>query len=414
MDSRISGMHAGHNRQFRMLFKRMHPGLNVDASLPFAARIAPHEKGRSLGPFPRVASLRARDLWSRRRGRWLFSLTLPQGIENASALPQRAWRLLRWRSLDDGRGLSVPTGEDGQHQAGREENPCQYRGRPGKDVGRSPAREKPSRRTDAEPSPFRFLQQDNTDQGGDHHEMNDDEWTVCMNSARTDLAKGPCSLPAAHIGSRRPALHDPRRNFHCSGHRLGEISEIFVGFGIFAVIRRTSEDRRLDDRKCSDTPRTPSRTRRGPDRQGLAMTDRIPGFATLAIHAARNPIPRPARARLRFIRRRPSYLRTSTMPPPCSACNLSVTSTPASAILPTQCWRSVSRHLKAAPPGLRSHPGTRLRSIVMHCLMKPGDEFVASKKLYGGSINQFNHAFKNFGWNVVWAEPDESELSNAQ
>ena len=36
--------------------------------------------------------------------------------------------------------------------------------------------------------------------------------------------------------------------------------------------------------------------------------------------------------------------------------------------------------------------------MVMHSLMTPGDEFVASKKLYGGSINQFNHAFKNFGW----------------
>ena len=29
------------------------------------------------------------------------------------------------------------------------------------------------------------------------------------------------------------------------------------------------------------------------------------------------------------------------------------------------------------------------------------------KKLYGGSINQFNHAFKNFGWQVVWADPDD-------
>ncbi|MEN3377011.1 MAG: O-acetylhomoserine (thiol)-lyase, partial [Hyphomicrobiales bacterium] len=25
----------------------------------------------------------------------------------------------------------------------------------------------------------------------------------------------------------------------------------------------------------------------------------------------------------------------------------------------------------------------------------------------GGSINQFNHAFKSFGWNVVWADPDD-------
>ena len=44
---------------------------------------------------------------------------------------------------------------------------------------------------------------------------------------------------------------------------------------------------------------------------------------------------------------------------------------------------------------------------VFHTLLTPGDEFVASTKLYGGSINQFNHAFKSFGWNVVWADPDE-------
>src|SRR5690606_2049293 len=40
-------------------------------------------------------------------------------------------------------------------------------------------------------------------------------------------------------------------------------------------------------------------------------------------------------------------------------------------------------------------------------LLRSGDEFVASKKLYGGSINQFNHAYKNYGWNVVWADPDD-------
>src|SRR5207302_8619493 len=42
-------------------------------------------------------------------------------------------------------------------------------------------------------------------------------------------------------------------------------------------------------------------------------------------------------------------------------------------------------------------------------LLVPGDEFIAARKLYGGSINQFNHAFKSFGWNVVWADPDDIE-----
>lgn len=39
-------------------------------------------------------------------------------------------------------------------------------------------------------------------------------------------------------------------------------------------------------------------------------------------------------------------------------------------------------------------------------LMSPGMEIVASKKLYGGSINQMSHAYKKFGWNVKFADPD--------
>jgi O-acetylhomoserine (thiol)-lyase len=45
--------------------------------------------------------------------------------------------------------------------------------------------------------------------------------------------------------------------------------------------------------------------------------------------------------------------------------------------------------------------------IVLQQLLKPGDEFIAARKLYGGSINQFSHSFKSFGWNVVWADTDE-------
>jgi O-acetylhomoserine (thiol)-lyase len=51
--------------------------------------------------------------------------------------------------------------------------------------------------------------------------------------------------------------------------------------------------------------------------------------------------------------------------------------------------------------------GHAAQHLVFHCLMQPGDEFVAANKLYGGSINQFNHAFKNFGWQVKWADPTD-------
>src|SRR5476651_1331073 len=63
--------------------------------------------------------------------------------------------------------------------------------------------------------------------------------------------------------------------------------------------------------------------------------------------------------------------------------------------------------LEGGTAGLAVASGHAAQVLVFHCLMQPGDEFVASKKLYGGSINQFNHALKNFGWNVVWADPDD-------
>ncbi|MGA2568782.1 MAG: O-acetylhomoserine aminocarboxypropyltransferase, partial [Pseudolabrys sp.] len=63
--------------------------------------------------------------------------------------------------------------------------------------------------------------------------------------------------------------------------------------------------------------------------------------------------------------------------------------------------------LEGGTAGLAVASGHAAQVIVMHALMMPGEDFVASKKLYGGSINQFNHSYKNFGWNVVWADPDD-------
>ena len=52
--------------------------------------------------------------------------------------------------------------------------------------------------------------------------------------------------------------------------------------------------------------------------------------------------------------------------------------------------------------------------IVFHTIMRPGDNFVAAKRLYGGSINQFGHAFKNFGWEVRWAEANDPATFESQ
>jgi O-acetylhomoserine (thiol)-lyase len=42
-------------------------------------------------------------------------------------------------------------------------------------------------------------------------------------------------------------------------------------------------------------------------------------------------------------------------------------------------------------------------------LMQPGNNVVASKKLYGGSIAQMTHTFPQFGWNVRFVDPLEPE-----
>jgi len=139
------------------------------------------------------------------------------------------------------------------------------------------------------------------------------------------------------------------------------------------------------------------------------MTDRTPGFATLAIHAGAQPDPTTG------ARATPIYQTTSFVFEDVDhAASLFGLQTfgniytrignPTNAVLEERVAA-----LEGGTAGLAVASGHAAQVIVMHCLMRPGDEFIASKKLYGGSINQFNHAFKNFGWNVVWAEPDDFE-----
>ncbi|HDZ75046.1 MAG TPA: O-acetylhomoserine aminocarboxypropyltransferase [Aurantimonas coralicida] len=63
--------------------------------------------------------------------------------------------------------------------------------------------------------------------------------------------------------------------------------------------------------------------------------------------------------------------------------------------------------LEGGTAALAVASGHAAQLIVFQALLRPGDEFVASRKLYGGSINQFGHAFKSFDWRVKWADPDD-------
>ncbi|MEE9313784.1 MAG: O-acetylhomoserine aminocarboxypropyltransferase, partial [Rhizobiaceae bacterium] len=70
--------------------------------------------------------------------------------------------------------------------------------------------------------------------------------------------------------------------------------------------------------------------------------------------------------------------------------------------------------LEGGTAALAVASGHGAQLLVMHALMQPGDEFVASRKLYGGSINQFGQSFKSFDWHVRWAEGMEPADFEAQ
>ncbi len=70
--------------------------------------------------------------------------------------------------------------------------------------------------------------------------------------------------------------------------------------------------------------------------------------------------------------------------------------------------------LEGGTAALAVASGHAAQMLAFHTLMQPGDNFVAARKLYGGSINQFGHAFKNFGWEVRWADPAEPATFDAQ
>jgi O-acetylhomoserine (thiol)-lyase len=53
--------------------------------------------------------------------------------------------------------------------------------------------------------------------------------------------------------------------------------------------------------------------------------------------------------------------------------------------------------------------GHAAQLVVMFALMEPGDNFVSSNKLYGGSITQFGVTFQKMSWECRFADPDDPD-----
>ena len=134
------------------------------------------------------------------------------------------------------------------------------------------------------------------------------------------------------------------------------------------------------------------------------MSDRVPGFATLAIHAGAKPDPT-TKARVTPIYQTTSYV-FDNVEHAADLFGLRAFGNIYTRIMnPTQdVLEQRVAALEGGTAAVAVASGHAAQVIAFHTLLQPGDEFIAAKQLYGGSINQFNHSFKSFGWHVKWAD----------
>ena len=138
-----------------------------------------------------------------------------------------------------------------------------------------------------------------------------------------------------------------------------------------------------------------------------------PGFNTLAIHAGAQPDPATG------ARATPIYQTTSfvfdDVEHAAALFNLETfgniytrIGNPTQAVLEERVAA-----LEGGTAGLAVASGHAAQALVFHTLLDPGDEFVAARQLYGGSINQFTHSFKKCDWHVRWADTTDPQSFRA-
>ena len=138
-----------------------------------------------------------------------------------------------------------------------------------------------------------------------------------------------------------------------------------------------------------------------------------PGFNTLAIHAGAHPDPATG-ARVTPIYQTTSFVFENT-DHAASLFNLEAFGNIYTRIMnPTQgVLEERLAALEGGTAALAVASGHAAQMLVFHTLLEPGDEFVAARQLYGGSINQFTHSFAKCGWTVRFADTTDAESFRA-
>src|SRR4051794_41356122 len=128
------------------------------------------------------------------------------------------------------------------------------------------------------------------------------------------------------------------------------------------------------------------------------MTERIPGFATLAIHAGAQPDPTTG------ARATPIYQTTSfvfdDVDHAASLFGLQAfgniytrIGNPTTAVLEERIAA-----LEGGTAALAVASGHAAQVVVLQQLLMPGDEFIAARKLYGGSVKQLTPPLQSLCW----------------
>ena len=137
------------------------------------------------------------------------------------------------------------------------------------------------------------------------------------------------------------------------------------------------------------------------------MADSKPGFDTLAIHAGAAPDPATG-ARVTPIYQTTAYVFNDVNHAADLFALRAFGNIYTRIMNPTQAVLEAKvAALEGGTAALAVASGHAAQLLAFHTIMQPGDEFVAARQLYGGSINQFNHSFKSFGWHVVWADAED-------
>ena len=137
------------------------------------------------------------------------------------------------------------------------------------------------------------------------------------------------------------------------------------------------------------------------------MTEKKPGFDTLAIHAGTAP-DSATNARVTPIYQTTAYVFNDAQHASDLFALKAFGNIYTRIMNPTQgALEGKVAALEGGSAALAVASGHGAQLLIFHALMHPGDEFIAARQLYGGSINQFGQSFKSFGWKVVWADTED-------